>query len=278
MPANSMTNDPLEPSRETKKQYGDGRRGSKTPALPKWTPDFGDDAPTFVDYLNDVWPELGTDPLTGSVRYGKNGDAAIELLRRSGARIRWPQQDALHTAVGLQSVMTQEAGVRPRKMSALDAMTIGWAIVRLSTLQADVHPHDEIVAWWDKYVESRKAKEGDPTDTEWRLLLAELQSARAFDEYRKPDEPRRTFIVVDARDGVRYVSRNDFAMHVRSMHRGSLSWPALNSRLAEVGWQQTRFQQRPTMAGAPYLDARLYVVPADWPEPDPDTAQGALDV
>jgi hypothetical protein len=170
-----------------------------------------------------------------------------------------------------------ECGIKPRRLTAYDAMLVAWAVTQLADLRADVDPLEEAALWWLRYVDTHPTREANPDDDRaWRVVLAEWQAARSSDEIRSPGESRQTFIVVDERDGARYVRREDYAEHVRGMVRGSMSWPTLNSRLAEAGWQQTRFQRRATAGGAPYVEARLYVVPADWPEIDPDPgANGA---
>jgi hypothetical protein len=238
--------------------------------LPAWTPDEGDPAGRYAAWLNELWNLTnGRDPFIRGERFGKHGDAAIVLVRQSGQRVRWTHQSTLTKPAGLQSVLMSECGIKPRKLTGYDAMLIAWAITQLADLRADLDVMEEVALWWLHYVDTRPTRSGNPDEERgWRTLLAEWQAARSFDEIRGKEEPHRTFIVVDDRDGVRYVRREDYADHVRGMVRGSLSWPTLNSRLAEAGWQQTRFQRRATAGGAPYVEARLYVVPADWPEPE----------
>jgi len=237
------------------------------PKMPKWVPDEGAPAATYCQWLNELWPTA--DPFVAGERFGKHLDAAIVLIRQSGQRVRWTHQSTLQKPNGLQAVLMSECGIRPRKFTGHDAMLIAWAITQLADLKADVDPHEEAVSWWLRYVDSRPTIETNPDDeAEWRKTLAGWQRARAADESHSNGSPRETFIVVDKRDGVRYVRREDYAEHVRSQVKGGLSWPTLNSRLAEVGWQQTRIQRKATAAGSPYVEARLYVIPADWPEPE----------
>lgn len=234
--------------------------------MPTWVPDEGAPAADYARWLNELWPT--PDPFVAAERYGKHGDAAIVLLRQSGQRVRWTHQSTLQKPNGLQAVLMSECGIRPRKISTYDSMLIAWAITQLADLKADVDPHEEGVSWWLRYVDSRPTVQVNPDDeAEWRRVLAAWQRARAADE-TSSNTPRETFIAVDSRDGVRYVRREDYAEHVRSQVRGGLSWPTLNSRLAELGWQQTRVQRKATAAGSPYVEARLYVVPATWPEPE----------
>lgn len=246
---------------------GAPRKAAKnTGKLPKWSPDEGDPAHRYAEWLNELWPT--TDRFVSGERFGKHGDAAIVLVRQSGQRVRWTHQSTLQKPNGLQAVLMSECGIKPRKLSTYDSMLIAWAITQLADLKADVDPHEEAVSWWLRYVDSRPTIEADPEDeAEWRKVLAGWQRARAADETNS-NTARETFIVVDKRDGVRYVRREDYAEHVRGQVRGGLSWPTLNSRLAELGWQQTRVQRKATAAGSPYVEARLYVVPADWPEPE----------
>lgn len=245
------------------------RSRARTGKMPAWTPNEGDSAGRYASWLNELWDLSDRDPIVAGERYGRHGDAAIVLVRQSGQRIRWTHQSTLQKPAGLQAVLMSECGIKPRKLSGYDAMLVAWAITQLSDLRADVDPMEEVALWWLHYVDTRPTKLADPDDDrEWRVTLAEWQAARVFDEVRHQSDSRHTFIVVDERDGVRYVRREDYAEHVRSMVRGSMSWPTLNSRLAEVGWQQMRFQRKATAHGAPYVEARLYVVPADWPEPE----------
>lgn len=244
----------------TRKRAGAGK-------LPPWTPDEGDPAGRYAAWLNEVWNLTDRDPIVGGERYGRHGDAAIVLVRQSGQRVRWGHQSTLQKPIGLQAVLMSECGIRPRKLTGHDAMLIAWAITQLADLRADVDPMEEAVLWWLAYVDTRPIRHVDPDDErEWRYVLAEWHAARAYDEARGREDPHHTFIVVDERNGERYVRREDYAEHVRSMVRGSMSWPTLNSRVAEAGWQQTRSQRKSTGEGAPYVEARLYVVPADWPE------------
>lgn len=255
--------------REYKPAVKPARKRASTTNLPGWTPDEGDRAERYAAWLNEVWNLADRDPFVAGERYGRHGDAAIVLVRRSGQRVRWTHQATLQKPAGLQGVLMSECGIRPRKLTGHDAMLIAWAITQLADLRADVDPLEEAALWWLHYVDTRPTKEVDPDDErEWRAVLAEWQAARSYDEIRDRDDPRHTFIAVDARDGVRYVRREDYAEHVRSMVGASMSWPTLNSKVAEAGWQQTRFQRRATANGAPYVEARLYVVPADWPEPE----------
>ena len=247
---------------------GNGKPKRRRGKLPSWTPEEGDPAGRYALWLNELWGlDDKRDPFVAGERYGRHGDAAIVLVRQSGQRVRWTHQATLTKPAGLQSVLMSECGIRPKNLTGHDAMLIAWAITMLADLRADVDPAEEVALWWLHYVDTRPVTHGNPDDERsWRVLLAEWQAARSYDEIRGREEPRHTFIVIDDRDGTRYVRREDFAEHVRSMVKGSLSWPTLNSRLAEVGWQQTRFQRRATDAGAPYVQARLYVVPADWPD------------
>jgi hypothetical protein len=191
------------------------------------------------------------------------------LVRQSGQRVRWAHQSTLQAPNGLQAVLMSECGIKPRKLTTYDSMLIAWAVTQLADLKADVDPAEEGVSWWLKYVDSRPALEVNPDDeAQWRKALAGWQRARAADESSSHGTARETFIAIDTRDGVRYVRREDYADHVRGLVKGGLSWPTLNSRLAELGWQQTRVQRKATAAGSPYVEARLYVVPADWPEPE----------
>lgn len=247
--------------------------GAKVPKgkgkLPAWTPDEGDPAGRYAMWLNELWNLDDRDPIVTGERYGKHGDAALVLVRQSGQRVRWTHQSTLQKPSGLQSVMMSECGIRPKRLTSDDAMLIAWAATQLADLRADLDPLEEIALWWWRYVDSRPTLLGNPVeDRDWRILLAKWQQARAHDEARSQTADRETFIVVDRRAGERYVRRDDFAEHVRSMVRGPMSWPTLNSRVAEVGWQQMRSQKRATAAGAPYVEARLYVVPANWPDPE----------
>jgi len=249
---------------------GNGKPRRRKTKLPSWSPEEGDPAGRYAMWLNELWGlDDKRDPIVAGERYGKHGDAAIVLVRRSGQRVRWTHQSTLTKPAGLQAVLMSECGIKPKNLSGHDAMLIAWAITQLADLRADVDPLEEVALWWLHYVDTRPTRHADPDDNEgWRVLLAEWQAARSYDEIRGKEEPRRTFIVVDDRDGVRYVRREDFGEHVRGMVKGSMSWQTLNSRLAEAAWQQTRFQRRATAGGAPYVEARLYVVPNDWPEPE----------
>jgi hypothetical protein len=239
-----------------------------TGKLPAWSPDESDGAERFAAWLNELYDPRAQDPFVGGERYGTHGDATLILRRASGKQIRWNHQATLTKPAGLQSVLMSECGIKPRKLTGYDTMLIAWVITRLCTLRAGLDPLEEVVLWWSRYIDSRPVHHADPdNEPEWRGALMAWQHAREADERHSPlTDERQTFILVDSRDDNRYVRREDFADHVRSIVKGSLSWPSLNSRVAEAGWQQTRFQRRATPS-APHVSVRVYVVPADWPEP-----------
>jgi hypothetical protein len=246
---------------------------SATPAkatgkMPPWTPDEGDPPERYAAWLNTLWRlDAGRDPIIGAERFGKHGDAPIILIRRSGQRVRWAHQETLTRPAGLQAVLMSQCGIRPRKLTGHDTMLIAWAITQLADLRSDIDPLEEVALWWSDYANSRPQKAADPDDEmEWRAALAAWQAAARADERRSPVEAHQTFILIDRRDQTRYVRREDFARHIRLTVRGRpMSWPTLNGMLAEVGWQQSRFQHRATPS-TPYVSARVYVVAADWPD------------
>lgn len=263
--------DPQRPKRPT----------GASPALPKWIPAESAGADVFADWINELYELNGRDPFVGGERFGTHGDAPIKLYRESGQAIRWPHQSQLDRAASLQAPLRSEAGIRPRKLNTFDVALIGWAITKLATLRLRLDPQEELVLWWSRYVDSRPTRHVDiRDDAEWRQVLAEWQAAREADELRRNDIAWQTFVVVvteDEHEGERYVRREDFAAHCRSIVRGALSWPTLNGRIAEAGWQQTRFQRKATEGGAPYVEARCYVVPADWPQGDAPVTDDAVE-
>lgn len=255
-----------------------GRRSPRTgktktaAKMPGWTPEEGDPPGRFIMWLNELWPT--TDPFVAGERYGKHGDAAIVLVRESGQRVRWTHQSTLQKPNGLQAVVMSECGIKPRKFSTHDVMIVAWAITQLADLKAELDEMEEVALWWLRYADGRPTITANPRDErEWRGVLGRWQEARVHDEHRAPGDARQTFIVLDQDTGARYVRREDFAEHVRSVVQKGVSWPTLNSRLAEAGWSQTRIQKKATDGGAPYLSARLYVVPANWPDLDLEELQ-----
>lgn len=246
--------------------------------LPAWTPEEGDQPNRFCAWLNELYDPDDRDPFVGGERWGTHGDASLVLRRASGQQIRWNHQVTLTKPAGLQSVLMSQAGIRPRKLTGYDTMLIAWVITQLSDLRAGLDPLEEVVLWWSRYVDSRPVEHADPdNEVEWRATLVRWQHAREADERRSPMDDRQTFILIDARDANRYIRREDFADHARSQVKGSLSWPSLNSRVAEAGWQQSRFQRKATPS-APYVSVRVYVVPADWPDPTAEVSADVVEV
>ena len=219
----------------------------------------------FAAWLTRVFG-LHDDPIIGGERFGRSGQEPITLRRASGALLRWDKQDDLMRPGSLLKPLIMD-GIAPRRLSGHDALVVAWVMIRLAELRADLDARDEAIAWWESYSETRPEHAiecSDPAQLRVALLdwqrLADL--AARFDR----EHDHRAFVLTDTATGERFVRRGDFGQHVRNTLRGGISWRELHGRMREVGWELDRLQFRATASGAPYVDARVYVIAPGWPD------------
>ena len=232
-------------------------RSVKRKTVLKGLPGMGDPPAKFAAFLTD-FARLDEDPVVSAERWGTEGSEPIELVLRSGKRIGWQEQDHLFSA-RLQRPLVLETGHQPRALSPHDASLVAWAIVHFATLRAQIGEADEFKEWWEAYLAPRQLLPIDRNnELTMRATLAEWRQLADVHNDKLP------YVLRDRESGERWARRLDFAVHVRSVRRAPMSWQRLNGLSLRYGWQLDRIQYRPTAGGAPYVDAKVFVVPADW--------------
>jgi hypothetical protein len=233
------------------------KRKSGLPPLP----DQGDPVDRFAVFVTE-FAHLEDDPVVSAQRWGTEGSEPIELVLRSGRRVGWPEQDYLFGA-RLQRPFVMVTGHKPRSLSQHETALAAWAIIQLAVLRSQTSEADEFRELWEAYLSDRAVR---PIDRHDELAMRDvlLQWRRLADVRSGPDE--RPFVLVDIGSGERWVRRLDFALHVRSVQRAPISWARLHGLARRYGWELDRVQYRPTPGGAPYVDAKVFIVPAGWGE------------
>ena len=240
---------------------GDGpkrkkKKGSSLPPLPE----EGAPPEDFAIFLTD-FARLGNDPVVSANRWGIDSSTPIDLTLRSGRRIQWAEQDELF-GPRLQRPFVTTTGFKPRSLSAYEVQLVAWAIIQFATLRANVTEADELRELWHSYRQDRQEVTMDLGD---ELMVREtLHRWRQLADARSEERP---FILIDSATQERWVRRLDFALHVRSIRKGPISWQRLNGLARQNGWELTRKQYRATI-GSEYVDAKVFVVAADWGQGD----------
>jgi hypothetical protein len=244
--------------------YGDDehpppRNRSRKSGLPKGLPETDAPSARFAAWITE-FARLEDDPVVTGDRWGIEGSEPIELTTRSGRKIIWPEQDHLFGA-RLQRPFVMVTGLKPRPLTAHDVQLAAWAIIRFAVLRSQATELDEFHEWWDAYLAERTL---EPVDTSNDALMrAMLMRWRRLADSRSEDRP---FVLLDAETDERLVRRLDFTMHVRALRKAPITWQRLNGLARQAGWELTRIQFRRTAGGAPYVDAKVFIVPRDWEE------------
>lgn len=238
-------------------------QGKKLGGLPSWPPGAECTRQQLAYWIGEVLYVT----VIGAERWGTSGDTPITVYLDDGREIRWDEQDDLNTLTRLRGPLIR-LGIRPRPLSPHSVGLVAWAITRLATLSANVTAKQEAIDWGESYMQARPTRMVSRSNgAQWRKALQDWQEIDDYD----PKGPRRAkearpFVLVDGDDDECYIRRGDFGAHVRARLRGGMSWRKLAGRMAEVDWQQDRLQYGATQAGAPYVQARVFVVPKEWPE------------
>jgi hypothetical protein len=235
------------------------RRTSTKSGLPKGLPEPGAPPAQFAAFLTE-FARLDDDPVVAADRWGVEGSEPIELVLRSGRRVTWAEQDHLF-GPRLQRPLVMVTGHRPRQLTPQDVQLAAWAIVQFATLRAQVTEADEFREFWASYQEGRSVVPVDRDDEV--QMRAVLTRWRQLADAKGEDRP---FVLVDVHTEERLIRRLDFCLHVRSMRRAPISWARLHGLARKVGWELDRFQYRPTQGGAPYVQAKVFIVPDGWGE------------
>lgn len=234
----------------------------KLGGLPSWPPKADADPDEFALWLSAVFYDV----VTAADRWGSTGDTPVSVFLAGGRELRWDEQDDLQTITRLRGPLIR-AGLRPRNLSPHAVGLVAWAITRLAILRADATSKDEAVGWGTSYMRERPTREAPKSDeADWRRALTIWQGIDDYDLRARTPRAQRPFVLLETDSGERFVRRGDFGGHARSRSGSKMSWRKVAARMAEVGWQQDRLQYAATPGGAPYVQARVYVLPKGWPE------------
>jgi hypothetical protein len=240
---------------------GGKKRKASGGKLPPNLPSQGDPPARFAAWITDL-ARLDDDPVVTGERWGVTGDEPIELVLRSGKRIGWAEQDQLFGA-RLQRPFVMVTGYKPRPLSPYEIQLAAWAIIQLATLRAQADERDEFRELWESYLAQRSLWPIDRNDE--AAMRGALARWRQLADFKNDERP---FVLVDIGSNERFVRRLDFAVHVRVMRRVAVGWQRLHGLARQCGWELDRIQYRATPGGAPYVGAKVFVVPAGWDEDD----------
>lgn len=235
------------------------RKGKRKSGLPNGLPEPGDPPAQFAAFITE-FARLDDDPVVAADRWGVEGSEPIELVLRSGKRIVWAEQDHLF-GPRLQRPLVMVTGHKPRPLTQQDVQLVAWAIIQFATLRAQATEADEFHELWVSYLEGRSVVPVD-RENEHAMRTTLLQ----WRQLANPKNDDRPFVLVDMHTEERLVRRLDFRLHVRAARGAPISWPRLNGLARLVGWELDRIQYRATPSGAPYVDAKVFVVPSGWGE------------
>lgn len=240
---------------------GKTSRGRKPASqMPKSLPADSEAPPAqFAQFITE-FARLDEDPVVSANRWGVEGSEPLELVLRSGRRVRWAEQNHLF-GPRLQRPFVMVTGHRPRVLSQHDVQLAAWAIIQYATLRAQATEADEFRELWQSYADARPVEVVNRSDE--RTMRVTLERWRHLANSRGDEPP---FVLVDRDTGERLVRRLDFTTHVRTIRREPISWSRLHGWAREAGWELDRIQYRATDAGARYVDAKVFVVPSEWGE------------
>ena len=142
-----------------------------------------------------------------------------------------------------------------------DGQLVAWAIIQFATLRAQATELDEFREFWVSYLEGRAIVPVDRDDEQ--AMRGTLLRWRQLADPKNDDRP---FVLVDIHTEERLVRRLDFCLHVRAIRRAPMGWSRLHGLARQVGWELDRIQYRATANGAPYVDAKVFIVPSGWGE------------
>ena len=253
-----MTDGPFNLGDYTDDDGAPSRKRGKPSSQIKNLPAADDPPARFAAFLTE-FAHLEDDPVVSAERWGIEGSEPIELVLRSGKRVRWAEQDQLF-GPRLQRPLVLVTGHRPRTLSQPDVQLVAWAIVTFAALRAEIGEADEFREWWESYLAPRTVLPVNRADergmrrtlADWRQLAGDGSNDQL------------PYVLLDMDTGERLARRLDFAVHVRSVRRSPISWPRLHGLALEYGWELDRIQFRPTAGGASYVDAKVFIVPDGW--------------
>jgi hypothetical protein len=211
---------------------------------------------------------LGGDPVAAATRYGRHPDSRMVITLKSEQRITFERQVDAFEPRKLVQLIIVSTGAEVPHYAAPDAQKIATAIIRLSELAAEDDERAEGRDWADSFLAAAArnvmhvATFATPAGR-WEALsvLASWKAPADLPTWAPPAE--RAVIVRDA-SGRRLVRTSDVAAHVRGQIGRPISWPALHSRMIEIGWEHRGEIQQRQPNGHAKLKAHVYAVPAEW--------------
>ncbi len=240
-----------------------GRRG----LLPSDPPAAGAARPEIAAWLT-VALGLGADPVSSATRYGRHPEARMVVTLNSGQRITFERQaDAFDPRRLVQLIILSTGAEVPHYASA-DAQRIATAIVRLSELIAEDDGRAEASDWAGSFLAGAARNVLDVAtfatpEGRWEALSV-ISAWKVPDDLPVWASPAERAVVVRDGAGRRFVKTSDVAAHVRGLIGRPISWPALHSRMVEVGWEHRGEIQQRQPGGHSKVKARVYAISPGW--------------
>jgi hypothetical protein len=220
-------------------------------------------APDRAGFVNAMLG-LGMDPIVAVWRESAHLDAPISARLQSGRVLRWDRQRDLLKPDDLVAPILFAPGLAgPHKpLTKTQAMAIVNAVTELVETYEE-HDHlAEAREWMDGFARDRPVWERDLGEADsFQSALLELHGFQATPDRdgRPPADWEVAPVVLDPATGRRFARTLDVADYVRQGRRMTISWPALNARLAEIGWKRLE-KQLWTPRSAPREHARKVTV------------------
>ena len=208
-------------------------------------------------------------------RYGTHEDASLGIILGNGQRVHFDRQAELFSPPVLMRRLAL-AGCDVEHLSAPATLAIAKRVIAQADLVADR----------DALADNRELLR--------RLLLAaehagtritgnlgdKLQRYVRFREVRDHDPPddghsppaSLAIVLVDTREGDRYVRVADVARFLRHERRSAIAYSTVHSLVVEAGWRHPGELWQREPSGGARARVNVYVVPAGWELADiPDT-------
>jgi hypothetical protein len=189
---------------------------------------------------------IGGDPIVAAWRESAHADAPLTAQLRSGRRLHWERQRDLLApdTLVLPVVLASGLSALDKPLTKAQALTCAKALANLAQTFEEHDERAEMAELIDGFLEGRRVvEEAMGEQTNWRRALLGLRAFRALAVTEEGiPEWRIAPVLLDTDSGTRYVRTLDVADYIRKGRRLTISWPALNARLAAVGWIRREFQ------------------------------------
>jgi hypothetical protein len=237
--------------------------------LPSEPPETGAPSADLASWAT-VALGLGSDPILNATRYGRHLEARMVLILRSEQRITFERQGDVFEARKLIQTVIAATGAEIPYYGPADVQKIATALVRLSDLAAEDDDRSEAIDWAHSFL-SRSSQnvidvQGlDTPEGRWEALNAIERFVAPADLPAWAPAAEKAVVVRDS-TGRRLVRVADVAAHVRGEIGRAIAWPALHSRMVEIGWDHRGQIQQRQPGGHGKLKARVYAIPTGWDE------------